>query len=81
MLATTKYGCGQIQAKESEMTKRELLNVDEAAAYLGVSKWTIYSWYRAGEGPDRFRLGRCIRYSRSTLDAWMDANVEAPGPA
>jgi len=58
------------------MTNKKLLTVEEAAGYLGVSKWSLYGWHRKGEGPDRIRLGGSIRYAQSTVDDWIDDNVE-----
>ena len=60
---------------------RELLTVDETAALLGVSKYSLYGWHRQGIGPDRIRVGHSIRYDRAVIYAWIDSNIESPRTA
>lgn len=56
-----------------------ILNVDQAAAYLSIPKATLYTWRtrRVGFGPPAVKLGGCLRYRRSDLDAWVSEHVEA----
>ena len=55
-----------------------ILTIDEAAAYLSIPKATLYTWRtrRAGFGPRAVKLGGCLRYRRSDLDAWVAEHVE-----
>ena len=55
-----------------------ILTIDEAAAYLAIPKSTLYTWRtrRAGFGPRAVKLGGCLRYRRSDLDAWVVAHLE-----
>lgn len=59
------------------MPANELMNADEAGAYLGgaskpISYQTLANWRTAGNGPKFTRLnGRMIRYRRNDLDAWL----------
>ena len=46
----------------------ELLRIEEAAAYLGVSKGLAYELARRGELPS-VKLGRLLRIRRGGLDA------------
>ncbi len=57
-----------------------LLTIDEAANYLAIPKATLYTWRtrRAGFGPRAVKIGGCLRFRRSDLDAWIDAHVEQP---
>ena len=50
-----------------------ILTIDQAAAYLSIPKATLYTWRtrRAGFGPRAVKLGGCLRYRRSDLDAWV----------
>ena len=63
---------------------REHLTTEQAAEYLGVSEsWLAGSRVR-GDGPPFYKLGRAVRYIRSTLDAWVRerevrSNVEHRG--
>lgn len=60
--------------------KRNTLNVQQAAEYLGVHKDTIYTMVRQKEIP-HFRVRRLIFFSREAIDAWIREqeinNVEA----
>ena len=47
------------------------LSEKEAAAYLAVSMSTLRRWRRARSGPDHFRFGGVLRYSRSDLDRFI----------
>ena len=55
-----------------------ILTIDQAAAYLSIPKTTLYTWRtrRAGFGPRAAKLGGCLRYRRSDLDAWVAEHVE-----
>jgi excisionase family DNA binding protein len=58
-----------------------LLTIDEAADYLAITKATLYTWRsrRTGYGPRAVKLGGCLRYRRSDLDAWILEHVEPEG--
>lgn len=55
-----------------------ILTIDQAAAYLAIPKATLYTWRtrRAGFGPPAVKMGGCLRYRRSDLDAWVAQHVE-----
>ena len=55
-----------------------ILTIDQAAAYLSIPKATLYTWRtrRAGFGPRAVKLGGCLRYRRSDLDAWVAEHLE-----
>ena len=50
--------------------QKEILNVDEAAAYLGVSTRTFNKVLHEGEMPGR-KIGREWKFSRRALEAWV----------
>jgi len=56
----------------------DILTIDQAAVYLSIPKSTLYTWRtrRAGFGPRAVKLGRCLRYRRSDLDAWVAGHLE-----
>jgi excisionase family DNA binding protein len=56
-----------------------ILTIDQAAAYLSIPKATLYTWRtrRAGFGPRAVKLGSCLRYRRSDLDAWVADHLES----
>lgn len=55
-----------------------ILTIDQAAAYLSIPKATLYTWRtrRPGFGPRAVKLGGCLRYRRTDLDAWVAEHVE-----
>jgi excisionase family DNA binding protein len=47
-----------------------IFSAKEAAAYLGVSRDSVYDLCRAGKVPG-FKVGGQWRFSKSELDAWV----------
>lgn len=53
-----------------------LLDTAAAAAVLGVRPQTLAEWRTNGRGPRFIRVSaRRIRYRRTDLDAWLDAQT------
>lgn len=54
-----------------------LFTTAEAAAFIGLAAATLESWRsrppRAGAAPPFCKLGRAIRYRRSSLEKWLTA--------
>ncbi len=46
-------------------------SVKDLADELHVSAQTIYDLRTQGRGPVGFRVGRCLRFRRSEIDAWL----------
>ena len=55
-----------------------ILTIEQAAAYLSIPKATLYTWRtrRPGFGPRAVKLGGCLRYRRTDLDAWVAEHLE-----
>ena len=49
---------------------REVMDIRQAADYLGISGDTLYRYASEGRIP-AFKLGNRWRFKRSLLDAWM----------
>jgi excisionase family DNA binding protein len=56
---------------------KKLMTVNEAAAYLGLSVHTLYSWTSQRKVPF-VKLGSRVRFDRKKLDAWVDALAQEP---
>jgi excisionase family DNA binding protein len=56
---------------------RRLFTLPEAAAYLGVSPWTVRELQWAGKLP-RVDLGRKLLFDRTDLDALIERHKERP---
>ncbi len=58
-------------------TAEEWLTTEELAELLKVPVPTVRAWRHNGSGPEGVRLGRHVRYRRSTVAAWITANEQA----
>lgn len=52
-------------------TPREVMDIRQAADYLGISADTLYRYASEGFVP-AFKLGNRWRFRKSLLDGWMD---------
>jgi excisionase family DNA binding protein len=50
---------------------REVMNIRQASAYLGISPDTLYK-YVSEERIPAFKLGNRWRFKKSKLDEWME---------
>jgi hypothetical protein len=64
-----------MQATINRTDPDALLNEVQAADLLNLSVRTLQAWRITGAGPRFVRAGRAIRYRRSALVAWIDANT------
>lgn len=55
----------------------EVMNPDEAAAFLRVNRKTVYEYVARRRIPHQ-RLGRRIIFSKAALLAWLNANYVEP---
>lgn len=62
------------------MDQERLLTQDEVAEMLRVSPSTLINWRREGtlNGPPFVRVGRLIRYKVAEVQAWLNAQSNAP---
>ncbi len=58
-----------------DISVKHVMNVHQAAAYMGVGTDTVYSYAKDGVIP-AFKLGNRWRFKKSKLDAWMDEQHE-----
>jgi excisionase family DNA binding protein len=74
---------GQLQVRRVELENwmavgtqgqtvlREVMDIRQAASYLGISGDTLYRYASEGFVP-AFKLGNRWRFRKSLLDSWMD---------
>lgn len=55
--------------------RTRLLDVTEAADYLGLSISTLNKWRCYGEGPVFVKMGRAVRYRVEDLDRYLESRV------
>ena len=57
--------------KGNDMEKKNhLMSIDEAAAYLGVKKSTLYRWKFERKIPC-MKVGHLLKFRREQLDQWL----------
>lgn len=58
----------------------DLLDEKEAAEVLAVSPGTLSVWRSTGRYNVPFvKVGRCVRYSRSALEEWLESRTRTTG--
>lgn len=61
------------------MGAEELMDVSGVAAYLHISRGTLYHWTSQGRGPRCVRISaRCIRWRRCDVQSWVAERLEKP---
>jgi excisionase family DNA binding protein len=59
----------------------QLMSIEDLAAYLCVSKRTIYKYIASGDCPPYIKLSRKnISFDRADVDAWLESKKVQPGP-
>jgi excisionase family DNA binding protein len=67
-------------AASAQVALREVMDIRQAAEYLGISGDTLYRYASEGFVP-AFKLGNRWRFRKSLLDAWMDEKSGVSQPA
>ena len=62
------------EAIETPSSVTQVMTADEAAAFLGVDRNTIYEFAGRGAIPHQ-RLGKRLLFHRAALVSWLDANA------
>ncbi|WP_068470653.1 helix-turn-helix domain-containing protein [Candidatus Protochlamydia phocaeensis] len=53
----------------------DILNIDEAAQFLRVSKTTLYRYVQSGKIP-AFKMGKNWKFHRELLNDWMKNQIQ-----
>ena len=61
----------------SENSNDKWINIDEAAAYLGVKPVTVRDWIRKDKGMPAHKIGKQWKFKISELDAWVKSGESA----
>jgi excisionase family DNA binding protein len=61
---------------EELVGEQDVLTAEEAAAYLRIARATLYRLVAKGQIP-AVKVGRVWRFSRSLLDEWLEARMQA----
>lgn len=63
-----------------ETAVRDVMDIRQAAGYLGISSDTLYRYASEGFVP-AFKLGNRWRFKKDLLDTWMDRQSGVTAPA
>ena len=59
---------------------RDLIDEKEAAEFLDVTPGTLSVWRSTGRhGLPFIKVGACVRYSRKSLEAWLESRTRTNG--
>ena len=53
------------------------IGIEEAAAYLAVSKDTIRNWIKKNNGIPAHKIGKLWRFKKTELDEWIQSGKSA----
>lgn len=56
------------------MTHPDIMTTAQAADYLQLAEQTLEGWRRKRTGPPFIRIKRAVRYRKSDIDTWLEAN-------
>jgi excisionase family DNA binding protein len=63
-------------SKRTEVApSHEIMTAPEVAEYLRVPLKSLYTWRYTHDGPPSARVGKYLRYRRTDVDAWLDAQT------
>jgi excisionase family DNA binding protein len=60
----------------NEAANERLMTIADLSMMLGVPIDTLYGWRHRGEGPMGYRVGRHVRYRRSSVEAWLEDQAD-----
>lgn len=60
------------------MKKEAMMTVQEVADLLGVSIYTVYRLKEKPGGLRAYRVGRCVRFKRKEVEAYLACHVVKP---
>ncbi|HEX7896629.1 MAG TPA: helix-turn-helix domain-containing protein [Planctomycetota bacterium] len=62
----------------NEKPERQMLSVKEAAAWLGISAFTLYTWAQTGKVP-YYKIEKRVLFGRDDLWKWLERHRRNAG--
>jgi excisionase family DNA binding protein len=59
-----------------QIADERLMTITDLSTMLGVPVDTLYGWRHRGGGPKGYRVGRHVRYRRSSVEAWLEQQAD-----
>jgi predicted DNA-binding transcriptional regulator AlpA len=72
---TTVVASGTSPAPTPPPLYDPLLTIEQVSDWLGKPKNTLYAWRTRGLGPECIKVGNSLRYRRSAVEAYLEANT------
>jgi excisionase family DNA binding protein len=63
-------------ASMNDNQQERLMTIADLAWMVGIPVDTLYGWRHRGLGPRGYRVGRHVRYRRSTVEAWLSEQAD-----
>ena len=60
------------------MSDERILKEQDVALLIGVSVHTLRAWRWRKEGPAYYKVGSCVRYHQSSVEAYLNRHVVDP---
>jgi excisionase family DNA binding protein len=60
----------------NQVSEERPMTIADLSTMLGVPVDTLYGWRPRGEGPRGYRVGRHVRYRRSSVAAWLEEQAD-----
>jgi excisionase family DNA binding protein len=60
----------------NQIADERLMTIADRLRMLAVPIDTLYGWRHRGEGPRGYRIGRHVRYRRSSVDSWLEEQAD-----
>jgi len=70
------YGLHSSTTDREGVALDRILNTEEFAAYLGISRTALYALKHKGALPPAIRVGASLRWTASSIEKWMNENTE-----
>ncbi|WP_411267437.1 helix-turn-helix domain-containing protein [Actinoplanes sp. KI2] len=77
MTRTKTAGSAPLTAKDADKDDDEILTIEDVAEILKVPVGTVRKWRSARIGPKGFRVGKYVRFRRSSVDLFIEQREAA----
>lgn len=68
---------GQPAVTDATPARHErLMTLAEVAEMLSIPLDTLYAWRYRGLGPPGYRVGRYVRYRRTSVESWLETQAD-----
>ena len=77
MTRTTRHVPDLLAGDQATSSGDQILSPKQVSEELQIPVKTIYAWRYQGTGPPSFRAGKHLRFRRSDITSWVQAQIAA----